>query len=413
MEETLNSCQIAANVAMHSPRNVFLTGAAGTGKSWLTRHYLSSRAMEDFPVVASTGAAAILVGGRTFHSFFGLGVSGRSVARMVEAACRRQDVVERMQRVSGILIDEVSMIPGRLLDTAEWIARRARHDKRPWGGLKIIAVGDFRQLPPIARGSEAKDWAFLSEAWGDSEFVPAMLKTPVRTPDPVFFRILNLVRAGVINQEVKDALDSRVCKRVDDFDGTRLFAYKGEVALFNEDRLDELSGEPTCFPTTYKGDPTELEALKKNVPIPEVLRLKIGALVMVRKNYADAGLVNGTLGHVIEIKRDLVFLELLSGSGKVIALGPDAFNVVDDHGKPIATATNFPLSLAWATTIHKSQGCTLDRVLVDVSSLWEPGQAYVALSRVKTLDGLHISRWHPRSIKTDAAVTEFHKRIFG
>lgn len=405
---TLTSCQAQAIEVLKRQGNVFLTGAAGTGKSFLLNHYLADKNAEDFPIVASTGAAAVLVGGRTFHSFFGLGIMEGGLKQTVLRAIKNRKLVYRLNRAACVIIDEVSMLPGAAIAAAENIARAVRRNEEPWGGLRIISVGDFAQLPPIARDGGAKDWAFTHEAWQASDFQPALLSTVMRTNDTEFLRILNFIRVGTVNQDVCDFLNARMDIADDLSDATRLFPHRAQAEKFNQFRLESIDGPATGFETTYEGEERYIDSAKKSIPLPDVLVLKRGALVMMRRNDPTPRLryVNGSLAHVRSIAEDQISVELLSGD--VIDLQREAFSYLDGDGNIVAAAYNFPVTLAWATTIHKAQGASLDRMVVNLDHLWEPGQAYVALSRVRSAAGLTIERWNPSSIKAEPLVTRFY-----
>lgn len=405
----LTACQCHAWEMLQGDSNMFLTGAAGTGKSFLVRQFLREAGTFGFPVVASTGAAAILVGGCTFHSFFGLGIMEGGVQGTIQRAIRNGAVTSRLQRIRGVIIDEVSMLPGATLHAAETIARIARHRSEPWGGLRIIAVGDFAQLPPVNSNGEAKDWAFLHEVWERSEFATAMLQTVVRTTEPEFLQVLNLIRQGFVTEEVIRFLDSKVTEPDLHFEGTRLFPHRAKAESHNLERLAELPSPLHSFPTHYTGIEPYILQLKKNAPIPEVLLLKEGALVMLRKNDQWLRWVNGSLGYLTKICSGSLEIALLDG--QQIEIGHEDFTLLDGNGRELATALNYPVNLAWATTIHKAQGVSLDRLMVDLSKLWEPGQAYVALSRVRSSDGLYIERWAPGSIIVEPLVTQFYVNI--
>src|SRR3989344_2635043 len=191
-QAAFTSCQAKGLHVLERHGNVFLTGAAGTGKSFLLQHYLAGKPTESFPIVASTGVAAVLVGGRTFHSFFGLGILEGGPDATVLRALRSRKLIDRLNCACCVIIDEVSMLSGTMLKVAETIARRARGSGDPWGGLRIIAVGDFAQLPPVTPDNKDKDWAFLHHVWQESDFQPALLSTVMRTQDIEFLTILNL-----------------------------------------------------------------------------------------------------------------------------------------------------------------------------------------------------------------------------
>ncbi|MDD4628873.1 MAG: AAA family ATPase [Candidatus Peribacteraceae bacterium] len=407
----LTPCQEQAWALLQGNDNIFLTGAAGTGKSFLLGKYLEGKPSALYPVVASTGVSAILVGGRTFHSFFGIGIMEGGAETAARRACENKRVVTRLRRARGVVIDEISMLPGEALRAADRVARVARGIDAPWGGLQVIAVGDFAQLPPVSDGKEGKDWAFMSEVWDESDFSPALLSTCVRTKEPEFLRILNFVREGVVNEEVTDFLNARFLPPTLGFDGTRLFPHRATAEAHNRRKLDELPGMPQIFQTIYKGREQSVTQLRRNCPVPESLHLKKNALVMVRKNDVSGKMryVNGSLGTLRHIEPDCLTIALFTG--ETVEIEKTAFALLDGNGNETAVAVNFPVNLAWASTIHKSQGATLDRLMVDLSSLWEPGQAYVALSRVRSAAGLFVERWNPRSIIAEPQVMEYYRRM--
>lgn len=405
---TLTSCQETALDMLTRQGNVFLTGAAGTGKSFLLHRYVHDKPTDAFPIVASTGAAAVLIGGRTFHSFFGLGIMEGGIDETVRRAVRSKRLVHRLLSACCVVIDEVSMLSGTTLDAAERIARCVRNRNEPWGGLRIIAVGDFAQLPPVAPGSSEKDWAFAHAVWQNSAFAPALLSTVMRTSDRDFLDILNSVRSGDVTENVRSFLDGRTDLATEETEGTRLYAHRNSADAYNHRRLDAIPRTLYSFETRYAGEARMLETAKRAMPIPDVLHLKEGALVMMRKNDVSEPqlYVNGSLGHVRRIDDDTLTIELFSGDA--IDVEPQKFSYVDGDGKELLAAWNFPVTLAWATTIHKAQGTSLDSLIVDLSALWEPGQAYVALSRVRHPERLFIERWHSSSIRAEPLVTQLY-----
>lgn len=403
----LTPCQEKSLALLNGSENVFLTGVAGSGKSHLVRHYLDSTHSEFFPVLASTGAAAVLVGGRTFHGFFGLGVMEGGVEAAVTRALKDRRVLKRLRRVHGFVIDEVSMIPGAALEAAEKICRAARQPRVPWGGARVVAVGDFAQLPPVTREGQT-DWAFLSPTWTESHFAPAVLRTIVRTGDVDFLRILGDVRRGKADEKTCAFLTARTDVDVDDAQATHVFARRNQTESFNNVRLAAIEDEESKFPTIYSGEPRFIEALRKSSPIPETLRLKRGALVMTRINDPEQRFINGTTALVDDIASDQITLRI---GRSHVSVEPTDFNWLSAEGGIVATARNFPLNLAWATTIHKAQGMTLERMVTDLRGLWDPGQAYVALSRLREPSGLMLTGWDTQSIRASQEVLRFHREI--
>ncbi len=407
----LTSCQQAALEKLEREGNIFLTGAAGTGKSFLLDQYLKGKSSMMFPVVASTGAAAVIIGGRTFHSFFGLGIMEGGPEAALARAMRNRKLHHRLNAASCVIIDEISMLSGATLACAEMIAARVRGSHEPWGGLRIIAVGDFAQLPPVTMGGQEKDWAFRHSVWNDSAFHPALLSTVMRTKDTDFLNILNFVRGGIVNDQVRDFLNSRMVPSSQISEGTRLYPHRATAETYNLRRLESLPGQSHSFPTQYTGDDRYLDTAKRAIPVPEILHVKKGALVMMRKNdFSPERLyVNGSLGHIRDISDESLTIALFTG--ETIDVGIEQFSYLDGDGHELLTAHNFPITLAWATTIHKAQGASLDRMTVDLSSLWEPGQAYVALSRVRSAEGLSIERWSPGGIRAEPLVTALYDSL--
>ncbi len=401
-------CQLRAFEALQGAQNVFITGGAGSGKSFLIRHFLADKDRREFPMLASTGAAAVLVGGRTFHSFFGLGIMEGGVEATIEKASKNRQVVRRLKQVKGFIVDEVSMLSGATLRAAEIICRRVRSSDLPWGGLRVIAVGDFAQLPPVERGASShRGWAFLDPVWTWSGFQTQFLTTQQRCKDLEFMGILASVREGLVTTEVRNYLDNKVEDEKEGYTGTLLFPRREETERYNLRKLEALDSEPHVFPTLFSGDERALAALKKYSPIPDTLTLKHEALVMLRQNDPQGRWVNGSTGLVKKIAPAKLTIELLNG--RLIEIEKATFSMMDAEGEVIACAINFPISLAWATTIHKAQGATLDRMRVNLANLWEPGQAYVALSRLTQGIDLSIERWDVRSIKVDSKVIQFYR----
>lgn len=406
----LSSCQERGyKLLEESGENVFLTGHAGSGKSFLTRHFLKNKDRQQFPVVASTGAAAVLVGGRTFHSFFGLGILEGGAGPTIQKALKDRRLVKRLREMEGFILDEVSMISGPTLSVAEEICRRVRGGSLPWGGARVIAVGDFAQLPPVNRHSRKKEWAFLDATWGQSRFVPAVLKSNLRSEDEDYLEMLNFIRQGEVNETVRCYLNHRVDEDILESRSTHLFPHRSSADQLNLQRLSAIESPVWQFPTQYTGTPHGIETLKKQAPIAELLQIKPSALVMIRVNDPTLRFVNGSVGTIQSITEECVLIELKNH--KTVKLEPCAFSLLNAEGEVTATALNFPIMLAYATTIHKAQGATMDHMVCDLRQLWEPGQAYVALSRLRSGAGLTLLGWDEKSIRVDPQVVEFYRNL--
>lgn len=406
----LNGSQQKALEILKSKENIFLTGAAGTGKSYLINYYRKFNPRT--PVVSSTGAAAVLVGGRTFHSFFGLGTMSENYEVIIENAKQNFHLSNRILRATEIIVDEISMLSGKALDIANLICKAIKNrPDLPFGGIKLIVVGDFFQLPPVDPSQKEADWAFESFSWKEANFKSVQLTEFMRTKDMEFLKVLSRIRRGRITPEERDFLNRHKLRKGENFIGARIFARKKMVQEYNEKSLKALGGSIQTFYTDYTGDDNSIAKLRKSVPVDDELRLKEDALVMIRinDNSKDQLYVNGTMGYVIDANSSRIIIKTMSGV--VINLKKHSFELKNGIGDVVATAKNFPLTVAYAITIHKSQGATIDRALVELKGLWDSGQAYTALSRLSSSEGLRVLDWNESSIKIDRKVVEFYKTI--
>ncbi len=405
----LSSEQAHALEILESGENVFLTGGAGSGKSYLVRHFMQDLNPKQFPILASTGAAAVLLGGRTFHSFFGLGIMDGGVDKTFARASEDPRVLKRVAAVEGVVIDEISMIPASALETAERIAQVARDSHLPWGGMRVIVVGDFAQLPPVTRNGSQREWCFRSNLWDKSGFQTCILSHNQRVKDDDFLDILADVRQGHVTPRVKDFLQSRMRRHDDSDKSTRLFPRRDQSEFFNQRELSQLPSEEVVIDSIYLGQEKHIEILRKNGPIPNQVRLKKDCRVLFLQNDPQKRWVNGTRGWVREIEAERITVE--KDNGRDVSVDKSQFSLQDADGNIVASVINFPLTLAYATTIHKSQGATLEDLWVDLTRLWEPGHAYVALSRLQNGQGLKLLGWSPSSFIADPQVLQFYKSL--
>lgn len=402
--QTLNLEQENALKQLSSGVSAFVTGAAGTGKSTLVSAFRKTTRGSTLPVVASTGSAALLHRGRTFHSYFGLGILEGGVSRTVERALKNRKVIKRLEDSIGIIIDEISMIPGAALDAAEMIARKIRENDSPWGGLQVVAVGDFWQLPPVTKDGE-RDWAFRSIAWEKSEFLSIRLEKCLRTAERDYLSALAQIRVGEVDDRTNSFFRSRVSPK-DDPEAIYLFPHRASADRYNDERLAKLKGEAIQFSTRFTGKTDKfIDDLKRQIPIAETLVLKPGARVILVQNDPRGRFVNGSQGSLVSANDDS--LEIKLDSGGTVHVEKTTFESIDEKENVIAAATNFPVRLGYGATIHRAQGMTLDRLRVDLSRAWEHGQAYVALSRVRESAHLTLSGWNPRSVVVDPEVAAF------
>lgn len=252
-----------------------------------------------------------------------------------------------------------------------------------------------------------KDWCFLDPSWQASGFESVELLHNMRTDDDQFVHLLSDLRQGKMTKELNEFLSERMREAPEDEDIVHLYPRKSKVESYNLEKLDKIEDAPVKFETIYEGDKRYLDNLKRSAPVPEELVFKIGAFVMVRQNDPMGRFVNGSLGYIRDIFSEEIEVELLNG--RFIRLEKTNFSFQDAEGDTVAIARNFPLSLAYATTIHKAQGTSLDRMRVDMAGLWEPGHAYVALSRAKDPNQLYVEGWDLKSVRVAKEVLSFYE----
>ncbi len=417
MEFTLSTEQQTALELLKSGDNIFLTGGAGSGKSFVVREFMKNADPKILPILASTGAAAVLLGGRTFHSFFGLGIMEGGTEATYSRAAKDNKLLNRIKKVEGVIIDEISMIPGDALMVAEKLSQLARASTLPWGGMRLIAVGDFGQLPPVARFGQKRDWCFLNSVWNKTNFITCELKHNQRVQETKFLDVLQYVRNGQITPQVKEFLDEHTKPHDEDHPGTRLFPRREQSEMYNQKKLNEINEDEHVIDSIYLGDEKFVTNLKKTAPVVEKLKIKVGCRILFLKNDPQKRWVNGTRGTVTDFASDSITIrkDYLGRSnsklGREVSVEKFQFSMLDADGNVKASVIQFPLTLAYATTIHKSQGATLDELWCDLGALWEPGQAYVALSRLRDSKGLHIVRWNSKSFIVDPNVEKFYKSL--
>jgi len=399
--------------------NVFLTGAGGTGKSTQLREFIAE-CHRRVSVTAPTGVAALNVGGMTIHRFCGMligpaaGQSNEDYFAQLQRDPRPSIKAgfNRVRRCEVLVIDEISMLPGRQFEFVEFLFRRLRGRDVPFGGCQVIATGDFLQLPPVRKSeTERYDWAFQSPAWAAAEFRTFVLERVRRQDDPGFVRALADFRVGRVWGDTARILQSRVRSNPPSA-MTRLFTHNVQVDKWNHFQLSDLPGDETVLEAEQTGPDHQREFLTKNLLTPQTLQLKPGALVMFTVNRAAPGgndpiYVNGQLGTVLDVRPDGVLVKAKTGAEIYVERFTWRYDQQDDDS---ATFSQFPLRLAWAMTIHKAQGLTLDSAFLDIRAAREPGQAYVAVSRVRSLAGLNFKEWF-KGVHVSPEAIEFYKAM--
>lgn len=393
-------------------RNIFLTGQAGTGKTYTLNSFLEWLRINGYNVglAGSTGVAAINIGGTTVHRLFGIGLSKNIedfINRMETEAIFRRSHLKRLDELMDfdlIVIDEVSMIGKQLLDLLDYILRQATGlmDKA-FGGKQVMFTGDFLQLPPVQ-----DDYAFNSPSWSDANFCMIHLTKVHRQVDEEFKNVLSKLRFGQYDEEVEDFINSRVYNGEVKNDSTKLYARNKSVDEENQRMLDSIPGRTKSYKGEGEGLASNLKSLMNGITAPEVLELKVGCKVMSLKNDENLEYVNGSIGHVVKLNMSSVVVEFENGEKSVIS--EHTWNSKDAKGNVMASFTQIPLRLAYAITMHKSQGMTIDGDLfIDCDGIRSNGQFYVAISRIRDHNKLKIINFDKSVVKASIVA----KGIYG
>jgi ATP-dependent exoDNAse (exonuclease V) alpha subunit len=395
--------------------NVYLTGAAGSGKTYLLNkyiQYLKGRGV-NVGVTASTGIAATHMQGITIHSWAGIGIASTASDKEITAIISNKRIARRIQKTQTLIIDEVSMLDADRIDLIEKVTRLARQSWEPFGGLQVIFCGDFFQLPPVAKSNEPPpDFVYKSAAWQNMKLRICYLHEQFRQGDQELLRILNAIREDKVDDSVINSL--RNCRTTAFAPNTlsrfvRLYSHNPDVDSENQRELEKLPGKEFGFSMSISGVPAIAQALKMGCLAPEKLVLKKGAAVMFVKNNFEKGYVNGTLGTVSGFNED-GFPVITLRNGNEITAEPATWSV-EENGNTLAQIKQTPIRLAWAITVHKSQGMTLDAAQVDLTRSFVKGMGYVALSRVRSLEGLRVLGFNNMALKVDEETLAFDQEL--
>lgn len=400
--------QDTAFAILKTGANVFLTGEPGAGKTHLVNRYvtwLQSHGIEP-AVTASTGIAATHIGGMTIHAWSGIGIRKTLTKEDFARLLGNERLVLRLARTQVLIIDEISMLDARTLECVGSVCRALRRDGRPFGGMQTVFVGDFFQLPPVSnREEEQPDFALHSSAWMEAAPSVCYLTEQHRQADAAYLSLLAGLRQGSITEEGRGLLRSRRTDARMGESHTRLYSHNVDVDCVNQERLNALPGEARVFRMEAHGSGRVVAALKKSCLSPESLELKIGARVMFTKNHFEEGIVNGTLGEIAAFDGEDGLPVVRIEDGRRIGAVPAEWAIVDG-GRTLAKIKQLPLRLAWAITVHKSQGLTLDSAVMDLSRAFEYGQGYVALSRVRASSGLFLLGYNERALQVHPEILE-------
>ncbi|WP_298738975.1 AAA family ATPase [uncultured Psychrobacter sp.] len=465
--------QSSALNILKTGKNVFLTGSAGSGKTYTLNqyiHYLRARRVP-VAVTASTGIAATHMNGTTIHSWSGIGIKDELTERDLSNLARKQFLADRLKDTAVLIIDEISMLHAKQLNLVNQVLKHVRKNDNPFGGIQVVVAGDFFQLPPIgSKGESNRDkFAFMSEAWLDAGFRICYLSEQHRQKSAAadggldLDDILNQIRRQDVSFEAIAALENTFDQNVD-IKRTRLYTHNLNVNKINDKELAALEGETRRFEASSVGESKLVDTLKKTVRTQDELILKVGAKVMFIKNNNELGVSNGTMGELIgfaavkvddskakdkaksDAKADLAEDDTIAiddedssktadkdkkgkantkdkssaapkmpvvrlNSGREVIAEPEEWIIEDETGDVLASYEQVPLCLAWAITIHKSQGMTLDAAEIDLSRTFELGQGYVALSRLKSLEGLKLLGMNTMSLQLDPLARGADKRF--
>lgn len=405
--------QLALGI-MLAGHHVFLTGAAGSGKTYVLNQLIRLAKHEGkyVSVTATTGLAATHLGGTTIHSWSGIGIHDELPGNFADSLSKgRREIIEK---TDVLIIDEISMLHDYRLDMVDEACRLVRKEPDlPFGGIQVIMSGDLFQLPPINRAG-AREGGFVvnSRAWAEMEPTICYLSEQHRQTDgDTLHDILNAFRLGDVRRRHVEALLARTEAAPDPgHELTELHTVNVDVDAINRRRLDELEGDEVSFEQTTTGSANYVENLQRSVLAPATLRLKRGALVMTVKNSQDKKYFNGSIGQVVGFENgsDYPIVELRSG--KEIVVAPDTWELRDGDKKR-ASITQIPLRLAWAITVHKSQGMTLDGAVIDLRKAFVEGMGYVALSRVRSLESLYLSGINQMALKVSQEALEINQLL--
>lgn len=448
-------------------QNIFLTGSAGAGKTHTLNQYIHYLQARQVPVAitASTGIAATHMNGITIHSWSGIGIRMDMDNKQISQLKSNKNIKERIEKSQVLIIDEISMLHAKQLDLINKVLKAMRDNNHAFGGMQLVLSGDFFQLPPVGeRGESNRDkFAFMSQAWLEADLQICYLTEQYRQQEKHAGRlglndILNQIRQGAITHEAIQVLEDSQYNQITQT-RTRLYTHNINVNNINDSELAQLNDESYSYYASSGGDPKLVEMLKKSVRAPEKLNLKIGAKVMFVKNIADLSVYNGTMGEVVKFvdldeqgKTDLDnhFLDkkdsnkddngtdnnspktngtndgkminneqikkikypvIRLNTGREVIATPEEWRVDEEMAIPLASYSQVPLCLAWAITIHKSQGMTLDAAEIDLRKTFELGQGYVALSRLTDLSGLKLLGFNQTSLKLDPLARGADKRF--
>jgi ATP-dependent DNA helicase PIF1 len=413
-------------------RNMFLTGRAGTGKSFTLKHIIGMLPTRTTFVAATTGCAAVNVGGTTYHKFSGIGLGNGPVSYILERLSKQGRMNWQACRV--LVIDEISMMKGQMFDKLDEIARRVRGVDLPFGGIQLLLCGDFFQCPPVNKkfsdDDEDAQQCFEARCWDKCIDIQFELTEVVRQKEELGVGLVNALRESATDKngvvqldqkwiELMDYLARPLKKRKDGILPTKLFCTNRDVDRENLAELDRLEGEEHIFLATDQGKDPWRKDMETHCIAPSELKLKVGAQVMLIKNHlSNPKLVNGSRGVIVRFEMDkfdpcckapLPVVKFKNGEEEMIR--HETWEIQDQAARTLASRTQVALKLAWCMTVHKSQGMTIDYLEIHIADAFDYGIAYVALTRFTSLTGLRIVNYNLQKIRNNPRVVLFNKRM--
>lgn len=390
---------------LRTGKNVFLTGEPGAGKTYTINQFTGwlDAAGLSYAVTASTGIAASHIDGATIHSWSGIGIMKDLEKEDINGIRFHKYHYQRIIQARVLILDEVSMLEATFITDLDKVLKAIHKNEKPFGGIQIVMVGDFFQLPPVSRDRQAK-FAFESPAWDAAELQICYLTEQHRQAEPVFTDLLRAIRFGQATDQHKQILQGRLGAGNSP---VNLYTHNVDVDIQNHKKLDELPGDIKTYKMGESGHPVPVATLKRNCLSPEILHLKKDAVVMFTSNNPKLGYVNGTIGVVVDFNQDGPVIKKLEGG--TVYPERSQWKSVNEKKEVVATITQFPLRLAWAITVHKSQGMSLDSAQIDLSKAFEFGHGYVAISRVRSLEGLYLTGISDAAYEVNPKVLEQDK----
>lgn len=400
---------------LKSGKNVFLTGSAGTGKTYVLNQYISYLKKHKVPVAitASTGIAATHMRGTTIHAWSGIGIKDKITRQEIKKnLMTKKYLVNAIEKTDVLIIDEISMLHRNQLDMVNEVMKVIKQETTPFGGMQVVFAGDFFQLPPVSKTGESnrEKFAFMSAAWQEAAPVVCYLTEQFRQTENSLNQILEEIRSGDVSHNSIRLLRETINNKPT-IEPTKLFTHNFDVDQMNNEELLKIKGTSKTFTAEKKGNPKLMEVFVKSLIVPEKLILKKGAKVMFLKNIHEKGIMNGSLGVVHDFEAEEGFPVVKLSDGKMIIARPESWSIVNEKGSNVVEFKQVPLRLAWAITVHKSQGMTLECAEIDLSKTFEPGQGYVALSRLRDLEGMRLLGLNEMALQVDSLAAKADKRF--